>query len=440
MRSAASTHAVETRRKKQSSKKEVAVKASPKPAPKAAAKRAPREAATKASSRAAAVAKPKPTKAARKGVKKVAPETKKAARAAVQTVDATSKGAARAAASKAAPQPNPMMELSHKNHFKFGYNDQWFVERRTPEDKWSVGYGRCERPIMDWRAECIDTAHKIRAATDLDLWVMLSGGIDSEVVVQSFLFAGIKFSAAITCFRNDLNRQDVRMAVKFCEMHHVPYKLLHLDIEQFFESGTALEYADRTKSVHPVLLHTMWAMDQVDGYPILGSAECYLVKPDQEEPSPIITAGSSPRGRKSAANGMGPHGTTAAKDEPVWDMFEKERIASWYRHLVAQRRPGCAGFFQYTPEVMLAFLRDPTMIELCTGKIPGEVDTMKRKPSIYRKYFLLEPRTKYTGFENVLHLDDSLRPELERRWGAYDGIVKTSYTDLVEGLTYKPGA
>ncbi len=265
-------------------------------------------------------------------------------------------------------------------------------------------YGSCQRCVEDWRAECIKTARLIRDATNLDLWVLFSGGIDSEVVLQSFLFANIAFKAAITCFSNDLNRQDVRYAVKFCETYQIPYRLLHLDIERFFEWGQALEFADRTKCIQPQLLHTMWAMDQIDGYPILGSAECYLVR-SVSEPS-------------------------------VWEMLEKERIASWYRHLIVRNRPGCAGFFQYTPEVMLAFLLDPTIVKLCTNSVPGETDTMNLKPVIYRRYFLLEPRPKYHGFENVMHLDDALRPELERRYGAYNGIVRTPYQDLVASLTH----
>jgi hypothetical protein len=305
----------------------------------------------------------------------------------------------------------PELELSYRNHFKFGYDGDWFNERGSADDEWCVAYGKCERVPGDWRSECIETARIIRDATDLDLWVLFSGGIDSEVALQSFHFAGIPIRAAITCFKDDLNRQDIRYAVSFCETHQIHYRLLSLDIEQFVESGEALDYADRTKCVQPQLLHTMWAMDQVDGYPILGSAECYLVK----------------RSAQDDVKGGSPDGDT-------WDMYEKERVASWYRHLMVRGREGCAGFFQYTPEIMLSFLLDPMIVDLCENRYPDETDTMKLKPSIYRKYFLLEQRKKYHGFENVLHLDDVLRPELERRYGDHNAIWKTPYNALITGL------
>jgi hypothetical protein len=316
------------------------------------------------------------------------------------------------------PEGPPRIQLSHNNHFCFGYNGHWYAERGASADTWCVAYGQCGRPVLDWRAECVETARLIRGSTNQDLWILFSGGIDSEVVLQSFLFANIRMQAAITCFKHDLNRHDVRYAVKFCETHQVPYRLLHIDIERFFASGEGLEYAERTKCIQPQLLHTMWAMDQVDGYPILGSGECYLAK-------------------RSAQI----EGTVAPGADPdVWEMFEKERIASWYRHLIARQREGCAGFFQYTPEIMLAFLLDRTVNALCSNQLSNESDTKKLKPAIYRKYFLLEPRSKYHGFENVMRLDDELRPELERRYGAYNGIVKTPYTDLINGLKHEPAS
>lgn len=301
------------------------------------------------------------------------------------------------------------LTLSHRNHFRFGYNGIWFTKRRTPSDEWCVAYGRSEWEPADWRSECIRTARLLRDNAQGDLWVLFSGGLDSEVTIQSFLFAGIPIKVAITRFAHQLNRHDIVYAIRFCEIHDVPYRCLDIDIEQFFQSGQAWEYAERTKCVQPQLLHTMWAMDQVDGYPILGSGECYLV-------------------RRPVAEG------TAADGSAIWDMFEKERIASWYRHLMEADREGCAGFFQYNPENMLAFLRDPLMADLCANRLSGHSSTMRLKEVIYRKYFLLERRKKYHGFENVMPLDDLLRPALEAAFGDHNGIVRTSYDELLEGL------
>ncbi len=307
----------------------------------------------------------------------------------------------------------PDLELSHRNHFRFGYDGSWFGERPSPFASWAVGYGRAPYLPVDWRAACLDTARLIRAATELDLWVLFSGGLDSEVVLQAFLFAGIPVRAAITRFAGDLNRHDIGYAIKFCETHQVGYRLLDLDIERFIRSGDAMDYAARTHCVQPQLLHTMWAMDQIEGYPILGSGECYFERRVAETRAP---------GQPASGDG-------------VWEMLEKERIASWYRHLQARERPGCAGFFQYDPGNMLAFLRDRLVVALCSDRIVGATESSAIKSAIYRQHFLLEPRPKFHGLENVMWLDDELRPALQRAFGAHDAIARTSYTQLLQDLT-----
>jgi hypothetical protein len=198
-------------------------------------------------------------------------------------------------------------ELTHRNHFRFGYDGRWFVARPSPYASWEVAYGRAPAVPADWRAACIDTARLLRAASDEDLWVLSSGGIDSEVALQAFMFAGIPVRVAITRFARDLNRHDIVYAIRFCETHQVPYRMLDIDIEAFFASGAALDHALRASCVQPQLLHTMWAMDQVDGYPILGSGECYLE-------------------RRAA----GPEDAGATHRDGVWEMLEKERIAGWF--------------------------------------------------------------------------------------------------------------
>jgi hypothetical protein len=302
--------------------------------------------------------------------------------------------------------------LSHRDHFRFGYDGTWFAPRPAPEAVWQVAYGRAAQGPIDWRGACIGTARLLRAATDQDLFVLFSGGLDSEVVLQSFLFAGIGVTAAITRFARDLNRHDIAYAIRFCETHQVPYRLLDIDIEHFFASGAALDYARRATCVQPQLLHTMWAMDQVDGYPILGSGECYLERRGAAPDEP----GASPQGG-------------------IWEMLEKERIAGWYRHLMVTGRPGCAGFFQYDPGNMLAFLRDPLVAALCEDRYPDLAHSGLAKGAVYRRHFLLERRPKFHGFENVMHLDDALRPVLHAEMGAHDAIARTPYADLVASLS-----
>ena len=64
---------------------------------------------------------------------------------------------------------------------------------------------------------------------------------------------------------------------------------------------------------------------------------------------------------------------------------------------------------------------------LCADALPGQRDSRGVKGDVYRRHFLLPPRPKFHGFENVMHLDDELRPVLRDRLGAHDAVARIAY-------------
>lgn len=78
----------------------------------------------------------------------------------------------------------------------------------------------------------------------------LSGGIDSQSMVQCWLESGLKFDVVIGVFKNDLNKHDVDHARLFCQTYNIPYKELSIDIIQLL---TRENYAlsEKYKSYSP---------------------------------------------------------------------------------------------------------------------------------------------------------------------------------------------
>ena len=304
-----------------------------------------------------------------------------------------------------------MPSLSYNNHFRFGYNGNAFNFRISPDDKWCVTYGPCERAPLPFREECMETARVIAREARGPIWVLFSGGADSEVTLQSFVLAKVPVQAAIVRFKNDLNIHDISYAVIACEKLNVPYRFFDLDILAFWE-GKGLDYAARTKCANPRLLSTMWCIDQVDGFPIIGGGECYFAKrvPDDYEP------------------GVSPYPDTQ------WDLYEKEAIASWYRHLMLTGRDGSGGFFQYTPELILSYLMDRDVINLVRNRNIGKLSTKTSKLPIYQKYFDLVTRPKFTGFEKIGEPDRAICKHLFKLYSEYCAIFKTPYDNLFEQL------
>lgn len=317
--------------------------------------------------------------------------------------------------------------LSDQNHFQFGYerNGQFFPfeDRQNKDDLWSVYYGRSRRMPLSFRAECSETARIIQQNTELPITVLFSGGVDSEVVVRAFQQAGIHFTAGILRFHNDLNLHDYIWAVLVCEELRIPYKIYELDLLKFWENES-YEYAKATSCVTPQLLSTMWLVDQVEGYAVIGSGEHYLRKRAAD------FSFDHPYGIKTREPGLYPRTT--------WDLIEKEKIAAWYRHFIVRGRDGCPGFFQYTPELMLSWLVDPMGLDLTNDRIDGRWDSMGTKLKFYQQHYNLKERTKYSGFEKVLDADYRLRKELYGLYPTSDWAYATPVPLLMQTLSPSP--
>ncbi|MDX9730898.1 MAG: 7-cyano-7-deazaguanine synthase, partial [Bdellovibrionales bacterium] len=246
--------------------------------------------------------------------------------------------------------------LTHRNHFEFGYNGVPFSERNSADDEWFVRYGACERMPHSFYEECLKTARLIRESTTLPIDVLFSGGVDSEVALRAFLDAGIEVRVLSLRFARGLNAHDIEWVERVCSGLGVKARYVDLDLERFWETD-AYDYAARTQCVSPQLVSTMWLADQTDGYCVLGSGENFIVKRLEESYIP----GESPYLRS------------------IWDLFEKEKIASWYRHFLLQNRDAAPGFFQFTPEIMLSWFLDEMGCDLWNDRIEGNRNSVSSK-------------------------------------------------------------
>lgn len=293
-----------------------------------------------------------------------------------------------------------MPHLTYQSHFQF-YYDSGAPFRSSKRERWNVQYGKCQRYPKNFREECLSTARLIAGQTDKEISVLFSGGIDSEVTLRSFVESGIPVQAVIARYKNDLNIHDISWAIIACEALNVPYKIFDLDLISFWEDKSYY-YAQVSQCLSPQLTVCMWLADQISGYPVLGSGECLLVKDDETS---------------------------------IWSLWEKERIASWFRFFIAREREACPSFFQYTPELILSYILDPLIQDLISNPDNKNLlNSAEIKLNFYQQHFDILPRPKYTGFEKVQDEDFKYRSRLKQKFSSSDDIVKTPVGRLVEEL------
>jgi len=143
------------------------------------------------------------------------------------------------------------------------------------DEKFSVTFNPCTRAPQAWNDEVNNTAQAIAASTDTPLYVLMSGGIDSEMVARAFLDNGIPFKALTLKHKQGTNSHDTQWADVFCKEHNIEQEILELDtthfdqiIEQYINQGYR-----STNIYHYMQLYILEYLESIGGFGVGGAGE-----------------------------------------------------------------------------------------------------------------------------------------------------------------------
>lgn len=307
------------------------------------------------------------------------------------------------------------IELSKNNHLQWGYNQNLWCKRESVYDKFFIRYGKISRQPENFRWECINAACEISdAARNVNKrpLIFYSGGIDSESVIISFLVSGRDFSVCHIRFEPNLNDHETYYVKKFCETHKIDLLEYSVNIIDFLTDPQTFVSAVRD-NVSMIEVYPLTAItDQIKNrfYPVLDHPGTFLYR---ENPN------------------LGKFSN--------WFWKDYECIMFYYNHAKNEDMPACPSFFHWSPEIITAFLLDPSTQDLVSGKLYGKVTNRTSSILLYQNAFpefVIEPRLKYTGFEyipkDILH---DINSKLRRHTlhDIYSG-QHYEYTELLRSL------
>jgi hypothetical protein len=297
------------------------------------------------------------------------------------------------------------------NHFKFGYDNEWYIPRTSRYQKWTCDYGIAKEQLSVKEANRKAALKIHEDANGKTIYLLLSGGADSEVAARSFIDAGVAFTAAILKYKEVsgdkiLNQEETQYADMLCKQYNIPTEEFILYPEKFWNSAEYVEITTMSQTRSPQLACTMWLAKQLHGYIVLGQGEPFVYRQFGD-----------------------------------WWFREREFIVSWYKFWMFAGITGTAGFHQYTPEQMLAYLTDPLFMELISNKSPSPtsnpLSNADIKHAIYQHHYpdsKLAYRKKYTGFENLVLIETLARMKLSERFPFCAEEFTLSYTDMINKL------
>ena len=262
----------------------------------------------------------------------------------------------------------------------------------------TLKHGTIKRDLMPWREECKHVAQQLYDKHGNDLVVMLSGGVDSEIVLLSFLACGITPRVAMLRYENSLNSHDLSYAYQRCASKEIIPEIIDVNVNEFFKDSL-VGFAIKTKITSPQINLHAHCFDRVDGIPVIGAGENFLVQ---------------------------------ELDRKVYDQ-EDEYLLRYCRYFIDKQRECIPTFFQYTPEVILSFLVKSSVQEWV--KKPTGRTTHKSKIKFVSEDFDVSIRSKLTGFECMMSQDKVYRDKL-KSFNFGDSInYQTEYSKYVNKLS-----
>lgn len=107
----------------------------------------------------------------------------------------------------------------------------------TDLTKFNVTLNSTSRPVLTFREEVIETVKYINDNTDRPIYVALSGGIDSDVIVRAFLEANIDFTVFTVVHTEGTNKHDIVYANQLIDKYKIKRVAVNLEARKFFDFG-----------------------------------------------------------------------------------------------------------------------------------------------------------------------------------------------------------
>jgi hypothetical protein len=293
------------------------------------------------------------------------------------------------------------------NNFSYGYDGLKYNFRTSENSKFNCYYGKADYIPTSFREECVKLCRDISSYAQQNRripYVLLSGGLDSEIVVRSFIEANVPFKVIVNRFKDDLNAHEIEYVEKFLNDKDLDIEFYDLDVVSWLQSLEALQMADDSACPYSEMLSTTKLIDVVyferNGIPVLGNGDLYSSYIDDQ-----------------------------------WMYIEFEYILAWIRYCSRKNIQSAVNFFQLNPEVVLAMADDPLIKSTLAQNEKTTLRSTKYK--VYKKYWPdVEIRTKFNGAEKIQALCDNLNQTFLNQYKIYTAKWMIPVEDFFDMLRF----
>jgi hypothetical protein len=259
----------------------------------------------------------------------------------------------------------------HDNWFVWKFDGELYGKRNSVDDVFTVEFNIPNTQPQSYYDELYNNARAIRDTFNGPLDILLSGGIDSEVVVRTFKDLGINHNTFIFRFEDNLNKRDVDSAEEISKSLNIPYKIVDINIKKFFENE-AWDLYLKTYCPRAARLVHLKFFDYIDNIPVLGDGEQYWRRELQSDYS--------------------------QKSEWRLNLGETAKSSSMY--LYHQGREAVVDWYEYTPGIMQSYINLPYIRQLFNDEIHGKTGIWSSRTHVHRHLWPdIKDKMKLVGLE-----------------------------------------
>ena len=250
-----------------------------------------------------------------------------------------------------------------------------YGKKLTRESVFSINFNNKIKKdcIPNYKDSLYNNARVMRDSFSEPFDVLLSGGIDSEIVVRTFKDLGIKHNTFIFRLENDYNIRDVNDAIAICQQINIPYKIIDFNLEHFFEHD-ALEYFNKSFVPRAGRLPRLKWIEYLDNIPVFCDGEPYWKR--------LYNADYSAQSEWHLQLGEDAYSSSLYASN-----IDRTVIGDWY---------------EYTPEIILSHMKHPMTQQLLNDQLPGKLSSWSSRYTMHQEIWPeIVTRKKLVGYEGL---------------------------------------
>lgn len=279
----------------------------------------------------------------------------------------------------------------------WSFNDKPYGLRTNKDDvyKIHVDTSKIVGTTKSYKEELYDTARIMRDYYTGTFDVLLSGGIDSEIVVRTFKDLNISHNTYIFKFENNINYKDVSSAIEIATCLNIPYTVIDFNLAKFYKDD-AYELFQKSRCIRAGRLPHLRFCELIDNIPVMGDSEPYwwrVLQSDYSQPS-----------------------------EWIFPLNESNHNASMYMQSIG--KVNICDWYEFNPNLIKAFNNLPLIQNLIHDRIPGKASCWTSRIPVHAEIWPdIKPKQKLTGYEG----------------DAVPGVYPEYITELQEVMTNQIG-